>query len=111
MKGFLSMILLAAVLVIGYKLGIQNYEMKGVVTEVIQPCDEYPEGLVTFMDSTKHKWSFEGSEDWLEYDLVNAEMCDQGTDWIEDDKIIHVYYTGYVSPLLINKRPLNELIY
>ena len=111
MKGFFYTLLLAATLIIGYKLGIQNYEMKGVVTEVIQPCKEYPEGLVKFKDRTGNEWSFEGSEDWFEYDLVNAEMCDQGTDWIDDDEIIHVDYIGYVTELQYNKRPLNELIY
>lgn len=111
MKGLFYTLLIAATLIVGYKLGIQNYKMKGVVTEVIQPCEEYPEGLVTFMDRTEHKWSFEGSEDWFEYDLLNAEMCDKGTDWVDDDEIVHVDYIGYVSPLLINKRPLKDLIY
>lgn len=111
MKNIILSLLLVSTLIMGYKLGIQNYEMKGIVTEVIQPCKDYPEGLVIFVDKTGNEWSFEGSEDWFEYDLLEAEMCDNGTDWTTDDTFIHATYTGYVNEFMVNRHDFKDLLY
>ena len=111
MKKVLLTLIMAVTLICGAKLNVMNYEVKGIVTEVIQPCSNYPEGLVTFIDKAGNEWSFEGSEDWFEYDYLTAEMCDQGTEWTDDDEILNVTYTGYAPELLINKRNTKDLIY
>lgn len=111
MKKAVITLLIATTLFCGYKLKTQTYETKGIVTEVIQPCKEYHEGLVIFVDKNGNEWSFEGSEDWFEYDTITVKMSDNGTEWIEDDEILETTYTGYVCELLVNKMSISELIY
>lgn len=109
-KYILIALLIATAILCGYKFRTQHYELKGVIIEVVAPCNDYPEGFVTFQDQNGNLWSFEGAEDWFEYDLLTAEMCDNGTEWIKDDKIVQLTYTGYINELLIGKMPLKDLI-
>lgn len=95
---FISIMALVALTLLGFK-GYTHYDKKGYVCKVQKPCNEYPEGLVTFQDANGHKWSFEGSEDWLYGDTLTATMNDNGTPYtIKDDYIDgSIIYTGWLT--------------
>ena len=51
---------------------------------------------LTLEDSNGDAWSYISEDgDWLEGDIVNLIMCDNGTEKIEDDIIIYARYSGY----------------
>ena len=51
---------------------------------------------LTLEDSNGDAWSYiSEDDDWLEGDIVNLIMCDNGTEEIEDDIIIYARYSGY----------------
>lgn len=52
--------------------------------------------LLTLKDFNGDAWGYISEDgDWLEGDIVNLIMCDNGTEEIEDDIIIYAKYSGY----------------
>lgn len=51
---------------------------------------------LTLEDFNGDRWAYISEDgDWLEGDIVNLIMCDNGTEKIEDDIIIYLKYSGY----------------
>ena len=51
---------------------------------------------LTLKDFNDNKWAYISEDgDWLEGDIINLIMCDNGTEAIEDDIIIYARYSGY----------------
>ena len=51
---------------------------------------------LTLEDFNGNKWGYISEDaDWLEGDIANLIMCDNGTEEIEDDIIIYARYSGY----------------
>ena len=51
---------------------------------------------LTLEDFNGNAWGYISEDgDWLEGDIVNLIMCDNGTEKIEDDIIIYARYSGY----------------
>lgn len=51
---------------------------------------------LTLEDFNGNEWAYISEDgDWLEDDIVNLIMCDNGTEEIEDDIIVYVRYSGY----------------
>ena len=51
---------------------------------------------LTLEDFNGNAWGYISEDgDWLEGDIVNLIMCDNGTEEIEDDIIIYARYSGY----------------
>lgn len=72
---------------------VEIYPMSAYVTEVSAESD-----LVIVQDFNGNKWSFRGSDDWLEGDMCALLMCDNGTsEWIYDDIILDVKYSGFIE--------------
>ena len=51
---------------------------------------------LTLEDFNGDEWAYISEDgDWLEGDIANLIMCDNGTEEIEDDIIIYAKYSGY----------------
>ena len=51
---------------------------------------------LTLEDFNGDAWGYISEDgDWLEGDIANLIMCDNGTEKIEDDIIIYANYSGY----------------
>ena len=51
---------------------------------------------LTLEDFNGDAWAYISEDgDWLEGDIANLIMCDNGTEEIEDDIIIYARYSGY----------------
>lgn len=104
---YISLLIIAFNTFCGFGFKPTEYTKKGCVISVIEPCQEYKNGLVTFIDIKGDMWSFDGSEDWLMGDLLLADMHDNRTSFTnKDDVILNVTYTGYIDK---NYYTLNDI--
>jgi hypothetical protein len=62
------------------------------VTEIDTSTD-----TVTLRTSTGHSYDFYGVEDWAIDDICSCIMSDNGTETVEDDKILDTKYSGHYS--------------
>lgn len=86
--------LLTMVLSITSLLGlIHDANYYGLTAEVIEL--NYADDVVTVCDANGFTWEFTGCEDYFKGDLVSMVMNDKGTDFIDDDKIVSVRYSGF----------------
>ena len=70
----------------------QKYPMTTVVVHVSRATD-----TVTVQDFNGNLWQFKGVEDWDIGDICSCIMNDNGTELIDDDKIVKVKYDGWFS--------------
>jgi len=70
----------------------QKYPMTTVVTHVSRTTN-----TVTVQDFNGNLWQFKGVEDWDIGDICSCIMSDNGTELIDDDKIVKVKYDGRFS--------------
>lgn len=65
----------------------------GLAAEVVEL--NYITDEVTVRDANGFTWVYSGCEDYDTGDIVTMVMNDKGTDFIEDDKIVNVRYSGF----------------
>lgn len=86
--------LIISVLSITSMLGIiHDTNYYGLTAEVVEL--NYIEDTVTVRDANGFLWDFYGCEDYDTGDLVSMVMNDKGTDFIDDDKVVNVRYSGF----------------
>lgn len=74
-----------------------NYHMTTQVVSVIRPCDEVPYGLVICEAENGRLYFIDGSDDWIEGDIAELTISDNGTTYrTDDDKVIKALYTGNI---------------
>src|SRR5574344_985123 len=73
------------------------YPTTTVISNVCEvEVDTEKKYCLTLEDSNGDKWVYISEDgDWLEGDIVNLIMCDNGTEEIKDDIIINANYSGY----------------
>lgn len=69
-----------------------RYPHTAVVVEVDYNADE-----VVLEDFAGERWSFCGTEDWMEGDIASLLMDDHGTESIYDDEIVSARYSGWIE--------------
>lgn len=91
MKGMLIALITATILNSGY-VNEEIYPHVGIVSEINTNTD-----TVIFTDFNGMEWQFNGVEDWMINDICACIMYNNGTEIINDDKILKVEYKGYVE--------------
>ena len=96
-KSFLATILIALLVINPTETTTATetyYPALAVVTETNTETDSVT--IMTLPDG--NLWEFYGAEDWSGGDLAVCIFSDKGTpDYLQDDEIITVHYSGYVD--------------
>lgn len=93
---------LKAILLIGFalitpKLLQGEYTLPTTVIEVVQPTTNEPKGIVVCEADNGNRYTFYGSEDWIEGDIAELTINDNGTTYrLDDDKVVKAIYKGWV---------------
>lgn len=67
-----------------------TYPATAVITEIDEPTE-----TITVTCANGNRFSFRSApEDWFPGDLVSMTMHDNGTETVEDDKILQIRYSG-----------------
>ena len=93
----IKILLLLAVTLATPKFLETDYTLPTTVIEVIQPTINEPEGIVICEADNGNKYSFYGSEDWLEGDIAELTITDNGTTYrMDDDRVKKAIYKGWI---------------
>ena len=67
-----------------------TYPETAVITEINEPT-----ATITVTCANGNRFSFRSApEDWFQGDLVSLTMHDNGTETVEDDRILQIRYSG-----------------
>lgn len=73
-----------------------------------EPIHEYPEtfiviavdedhDFITLQDFSGYTWNWNSVDDWMVGDIASAIMDSNGTEEIQDDRIVMLKYSGYID--------------
>lgn len=92
-----KVILLLALALMTHLFLQTEYTLTTTVIEVQQPTTDNPEGSVFCLTDKGDIFTFQGSEDWLQGDIAEITLNDNGTAYRnDDDKVINAIYKGYI---------------
>lgn len=87
----MSILAIATLLIVGTACAVfsEDYPMTAIVVDVSRANDK-----VTIKDYNGNLWQYTGVEDYEVGDVVSCIMNSKGTEYIKDDVIIKVKYSG-----------------
>lgn len=93
MKRIVTMIVMVVIFIISLNLIVNadvykkenRYEKLGTIVEL-----DYVNDTVKFVDNEGYLWVIHGSQNWVIHDHIKCTMSDNGTEGIEDDKVLKV---------------------
>ena len=86
----LILAIMAAITLIGHKP--TEYPETFIVVAVDQEHD-----FITLQDFNGFTWNWNSVDDWMIGDIASAIMDSNGTEEIQDDRIVMLKYSGYIA--------------